>query len=79
MRVGRAILSESSLSFLGVGLQTPEASWGNMMQKAIEIVTLTQRPWMWVPPAVAIILTVLALQLLSDGLRRAINPKRAPS
>ena len=75
MRVGRAILSESSLSFLGVGLRTPEASWGNMLQSAMELSTLTQRPWVWVPPALCIIATVFMLLFVSEGLRETLNPR----
>ncbi len=75
MKVGRAILSESSLSFLGVGLRTPQASWGNLMQNALELITLTTRPWAWVPPGLCIVVTVLALLLVGEGLRKALNPK----
>lgn len=75
LRVGRAILSESSLSFLGVGLRTPQASWGNLMQNALELITLTTRPWAWIPPGLCIALTVFALQLVGEGLRKALNPR----
>ena len=61
LKVVRAILSESSLSFLGVGLRTPEASWGNMAQCAMELVNLTTRPWAWIPPGLCIVATALAL------------------
>ena len=75
MKVARAILSESSLSFLGVGLRTPQASWGNLMKNAMELVTLTGRPWVWVPPGLCIMATVLALLLVGEGLRKAMNPR----
>ncbi|MBR5533841.1 MAG: ABC transporter permease [Ruminiclostridium sp.] len=75
MKVGRAILSESSLSFLGVGLRTPQASWGNLMQNALELITLTTRPWAWIPPGLCIVITVLALLLVGEGLRKALNPR----
>lgn len=75
VKVGRAILWESSLSFLGVGLRTPQASWGNLMRSAMELVTLTTRPWAWIPPGACIILTVLALLLVGEGLRRAFDPR----
>ena len=75
MKVGRAILSESSLSFLGVGLRTPQASWGNLMQNALELITLTTRPWAWIPPGLCIVVTVLALLLVGEGLRKALNPR----
>ena len=71
----RAILWESSLSFLGVGLRTPQASWGNLMQNAMELVTLTTRPWAWIPPGLCIVATVFALLLFSESLRKAMNPR----
>ena len=74
-RVGRAILSESSLSFLGVGIRTPQASWGNLIQYATGLATFTGRPWVWIPPGVCIVLTVLALQWVGDGLRDALDPR----
>lgn len=76
LKVVRAILSESSLSFLGVGLRTPQASWGNLTQNAMELVTLTTRPWAWVPPGLCIVGTALALLLVGEGLRKALNPRK---
>ena len=76
LKVVRAILSESSLSFLGVGLRTPQASWGNLTQNAMELVTLTTRPWAWVPPGLCIVDTALALLLVGEGLRKALNPRK---
>lgn len=76
LKVVRAILSESSLSFLGVGLRTPQASWGNLTQNAMELVTLTTRPWAWVPPGLCIVSTALALLLVGEGLRKALNPRK---
>ena len=76
LKVVRAILSESSLSFLGVGLRTPQASWGNLTQNAMELVTLTTRPWPWVPPGLCIVGTALALLLVGEGLRKALNPRK---
>lgn len=75
LRAGRAILSESSLSFLGVGIRTPQASWGNLIQYASNLAVLTGRPWVWLPPGVCIIVTVLCLQRIGDGLRDALDPK----
>ena len=75
LRAGRAILSESSLSFLGVGIRTPQASWGNLIQYAASLPVLTGRPWVWVPPGLCIILTVLCLQGIGDGLRDALDPR----
>ena len=75
MKVVRAILWESSLSFLGVGLRPPQASWGNLMQNALELVTLTTRPWAWIPPGLCIVVTVFALLLVGEGIRKAMNPR----
>lgn len=74
-RVGRAILSESSLSFLGVGIRTPQASWGNLMQHANQLAVLTARPWVWLPPGICILVTVLAVNQVGEGLQRVLNPK----
>ena len=60
-RVAGAILTESSLSFLGMGVQTPQASWGNIIYAAQNLMVLTARPWVWIPPGVCIILVVIAL------------------
>lgn len=58
----------------GVGLRTPQASWGNLTQSAMELVTLTTRPWAWLPPGLCIVATGLALLLVGEGLRKALNP-----
>ena len=73
--VARAILSESSLSFLGVGIRAPQASWGNLMQSATSLAVLTGRPWVWLPPGLLIILTVVCLQILGNALRDAMDPR----
>ena len=75
LRAGRAILSESSLSFLGFGIRTPQASWGNLIQYASNLTVLTARPWVWLPPGLCIILTVLCLAGVGDGLRDALDPR----
>lgn len=74
-RMAQAILLEASLSFLGMGVQPPQASWGNMLHDAQSITTLSQMPWMWVPPGLAIIISVLAINFVGDGLRDALDPK----
>ena len=58
-------------------LRTPQASWGNLMNGALELATLTGRPWAWVPPGLCIVGTVLALLLVGEGLRKGLNPRRA--
>ncbi len=78
-RVGRAILSESSLSFLGMGIRTPQASWGNIVQYATNVTVFADRPWVWVPPSLCIVATVFALLFVGDGLRDAMDPKYIPA
>lgn len=68
-----AILVEASLSFLGMGAQSPEISWGNMIQQAYSMINMN--PWMIIYPGLAIMLTVLAGNFLGDGLRSALDPK----
>jgi len=75
--VATAVLLESSLSFLGLGVRPPEASWGNLITEAVSPVVLTQQPWQWVPAAIMITSTVLAVNFIGDGLRDAIDPRAA--
>ena len=74
--VADAILTESALSFLGLGVQQPIASWGNMLADARNLTVLRSQPWLWLPPGLAIFITVLAINFMGDGLRDAFNPKR---
>ncbi|MFS0781269.1 oligopeptide ABC transporter permease [Bacillus sp. 1P06AnD] len=73
--IAGAIMMEASLSFLGMGVQPPTASWGNMLTGAQSISILTSQPWLWVPPGVMIILAILSINFIGDGLRDAIDPK----
>ena len=73
--VASAILTEAALSFIGLGVQPPIASWGNMMNSAMELVILEDMPWLWVPPGVMVALSVLAINFMGDGLRDALDPK----
>jgi peptide/nickel transport system permease protein len=73
--VATAVLLESSLSFLGLGVRPPEASWGNLITEATSPVVLNMLPWQWMPAAVAITATVLGVNFIGDGLRDAIDPK----
>jgi len=75
--VATAVLLESSLSFLGLGVRPPEASWGNLITEAVSPVVLTQLPWQWVPAAIMITTTVLAVNFIGDGLRDALDPRAA--
>ncbi len=71
--VAAVILVESSLSYLGFGVQPPEPSWGNMLRGATDF--LSRGPWLIYPPGVAIAITVLCLYLIGDGLRDALDPR----
>ncbi len=73
--VAAAIMAESGLSFLGMGVQSPKSSWGNMLTDAQSLSVLTDQPWLWLPPGIMILLTVLAINFVGDGLRDAIDPK----
>ncbi len=73
--VVNAILLEAGLSFLGLGVQVPTASWGNMINVARNLQVLEQFPWQWAPAGVAIVLTVLATNFVGDGLRDALDPR----
>ena len=74
-RVAGAILTESSLSFLGMGEQTPQASWGNIIFAAQNLLVLTARPWVWLPPGICIILVVIGFNFIGEGVRDALDPK----
>ena len=70
-----AIMSESSLSFLGLGVTPPIPTWGNLVQNARDLYTLKNRVWLWLPPGIMIFLAVMSINLFGDGLRDAIDPK----
>ena len=67
------LLAETALSFLGVGVQEPEASWGNMLTAAADPTLLSAQPFVLLTPAIAIFIFVLGVRLLSDGLRRGAD------
>ncbi len=75
--VAAAILSESTLSFLGLGIQLPTPSWGNMISDAKG--QLTTSPWMLWFPGLALIITVICVNFLGDGLRDALDPTQRKS
>lgn len=72
--VASAILLEAGLSFLGLGVQPPTASWGNMIMAAQNIVVISEMPWIWLPPGLAIFVSVLSINLVGDALRDALDP-----
>ena len=73
--VAVSILSEASLSFLGLGVTPPQASWGNLLLEVRSFAKLAGMPWLWVPPGLAISLTGLSVVLVGDGLRDALDPE----
>lgn len=75
LQVPSFILSESGLSFLGLGIQQPDASWGNMLKEAQDNVNdLLDRPWL-ITPGIAIFITILCFNTLGDVLRDVLDPK----
>jgi peptide/nickel transport system permease protein len=73
LSIAAAIIAEAALSFLGLGQQPPNPSWGSMLNAAQRF--LTQAPWMAIWPGLAIFLTVLSFNLVGDGLRDALDPR----
>lgn len=75
MGIAGAILAESGLSFFGLGVQPPFASWGNMLTNAQELNTMLLSPWKAFYPGVLIFITVLSFNFFGDGLRDALDPR----
>ena len=73
LAVGNAIILESSLSFLGLGIQPPTPTWGNMLMDAQS--TMQTEPWLSIFPGMAILIVVLAVNFLGDGLQDALDPR----
>lgn len=69
-----SMLDEAALSFLGMGIQPPSASLGNMLNGAESLTVLTKQPWLWVPPGVLIVVLVMAINFIGDALRDALDP-----
>ena len=69
-----SMLDEAALSFLGMGVQPPTASLGNMLNGAESLTVLTKQPWLWVPPGVVIVVLVMAINFIGDALRDALDP-----
>jgi peptide/nickel transport system permease protein len=72
LSVGGAIITESALSFLGLGVQPPNPSWGNMLQDSQT--TMASKPWLTIFPGLAILVTVLCINFIGDGLQDALDP-----
>lgn len=75
LAIANGILTEASLSFLGIGVKLPQPSWGNMLIAAQNIGTLQREWWLWIPAGSLIILMVLSINFVGDGLRDALDPK----
>lgn len=75
LAIANGILTEASLSFLGMGVKPTVPSWGNMLSSAQSMRILKSKWWMWVPPGTMVLLTVLSINFLGDGLRDALDPK----
>jgi peptide/nickel transport system permease protein len=73
--VANAILQEAALSFLGLGVQAPTPSWGNMLRDAQTLSILEGMPWLWLAPGLMIALAVLSINFIGDGLRDALDPR----
>jgi peptide/nickel transport system permease protein len=72
--IAHAILLEAGLSFLGLGVPLPTASWGNMLTDAQSLTVLSTMWWLWIPPGLMIALAVLSINFIGDGLRDALDP-----
>jgi len=70
--VANAIINEAYVSFLGVGVMPPTATWGNMLNGAYQYIE--SAPWLWIFPGLLIVLTVLSINFIGDGLRDALDP-----
>jgi peptide/nickel transport system permease protein len=73
LSVANAILAEAYISFLGLGVQAPTATWGNMLDKSVKYID--SAPWLWFFPGLLILLTTLGINFLGDGLRDALDPR----
>jgi peptide/nickel transport system permease protein len=75
LQLAQAVLLEAGLSFLGLGVPPPAASWGNMLNAARSTAVLERYVWQWLAPGAALVLTALAINWLGDGLRAALDPR----
>jgi peptide/nickel transport system permease protein len=75
MSLGSIIITEATLSFLGLGVKYPLASWGSIINAATDIYVMKAYPFIWIPAGLLILLTVLGFNFMGDGLRDAFDPK----
>jgi peptide/nickel transport system permease protein len=69
------IIAEAALSFIGFSIPQPTPTWGNMVSDALSLRVLKFQPWLWIPPGLAIFVTVLSINFIGDGLRDALDPR----
>ena len=75
MSLGSTIITESTLSFLGLGVKYPFASWGNIISAVSTVHVMTNYWFVWIPAGLCILITVLGFNFVGDGLRDAFDPK----
>lgn len=75
MGLGEIIIMEATLSFLGIGVKFPYASWGNIINAVNDVYIMTNYPYVWIPAGMLILVTVLGFNFVGDGLRDAFDPK----
>lgn len=75
LQIGGVILYEAALSFLGLGIQPPLPSWGNILQRAQQYIITGKAPWLTIFPGLFIFITVISFNFLGDGLRDALDPR----
>jgi peptide/nickel transport system permease protein len=75
LQIAQNVLLEAGLSFLGLGVPPPAASWGNMLNAARSTAVLVRYPWEWLAPGGALVLTMMAINFTSDGLRMLLDPR----
>ena len=73
--VAQNVIQEATLSFIGLGVQPPTPSWGNLLNTAHSITVLAEQPWQWGPAAILIVLFVLAVNFVGDGIRDALDAR----
>ncbi|WP_018886999.1 oligopeptide ABC transporter permease [Paenibacillus massiliensis] len=76
LNIGGSILSESVLSFFGLGVMPPTPTWGNMIDAANNMIDFQEHPWLWIPPGLSIFITVISINIFGDGLRDVLDPKQ---
>lgn len=75
LNIANAILTESALSYLGLGIRIPIPSWGNMLSTAQNMYVLSNYWWIWIPPGLCILVAVMSFNFIGEGLRDALDPK----